>query len=412
MNITTQSPVTHPQQQQQQPYARYQQQQPYPSPLPTHPPRPYRRPPRPIQPAPNGVINGPSPQYPMTPPYPHYQSPNSSTSGDNLPSNHIHIVQSTAQPMPVRSNSTISNNSINMLPPLSLGPSSAGGEEVVADMGEQFEPTYALQQRIHANGHRQYGVYHHEAPPPSYSAVQQHSDTSRPSGMDFFWQRPLIEDGAGLRILNDLVESIGAMEGGDFDSWLSLVTTHFEDLSRFQLVLTGGEQLQMFDIPTHYLPRFFLSLPSIPSITLVDPVESPADEAGCLILCPDLEWQWRNDRFQNHELAYGKDERQIEYSNEDGSESKQQTAEDRGNDLSAIWKGALSVNVGATRKIERLEIILQVDDGKGGVKVFPESAIRSLKIAQGMESFALVMRLAHEESLAPQETLQRFIHDD
>nr|ODN94484.1 hypothetical protein L204_04617 [Cryptococcus depauperatus CBS 7855] len=217
--------------------------------------------------------------------------------------------------------------------------------------------------------------------------------------------RPLIEDGAGLRILNDLVESIGAMEGGDFDSWLSLVTTHFEDLSRFQLVLTGGEQLQMFDIPTHYLPRFFLSLPSIPSITLVDPVESPADEAGCLILCPDLEWQWRNDRFQNHELAYGKDERQIEYSNEDGSESKQQTAEDRGNDLSAIWKGALSVNVGATRKIERLEIILQVDDGKGGVKVFPESAIRSLKVCPSFRPSATigVIRL----QLSPNERIRQ-----
>lgn len=130
----------------------YTQQQPYPSPLstnptrPLHTPHPYNPQQRPIHPLPNGH----SPKFPMTPPYPPYlngpiQTPPPSSSGSEaLPSNHIHIMQTTPQAVMLRSNSTLSTTSTNRPPPLSNGPSPAV-EEVIVDMSDQYD-MYPAQQ--------------------------------------------------------------------------------------------------------------------------------------------------------------------------------------------------------------------------------------------------------------------------
>ncbi|WVQ72074.1 hypothetical protein IAR50_001618 [Cryptococcus sp. DSM 104548] len=140
-----------------------QQHHPYPSPFPTHINAPnhtpltvHRRPP-PVHQF-HHTPNGASPQLPMTPPYaafqypqnsipppppPHQASPQSPGAPEALPSNHIHVIQTTPQAQPpqtaamFRTNSTMSTTSTNRPPALSNGPSPTGGEEVIADMSDQ-----------------------------------------------------------------------------------------------------------------------------------------------------------------------------------------------------------------------------------------------------------------------------------
>lgn len=74
------------------------------------------------------------------------------------------------------------------------------------------------------------------------------------------------------------------------------------------------------------------------------------------------------------------------------------------------WKGALNMVVGKRGKIEKMDIVLGNKD-EGG-EMFSERALRVLKMAQEMESFALVMRLAQQENLPPKEALQQFIQEE
>lgn len=159
------------------------------------------------------------------------------------------------------------------------------------------------------------------------------------------------------------------MQSKNLEGWLSFVMSHFENNSRFQFVLIG-EKFQMFDVPITYLPRFFLSLPSPPSIILTDPIESLPSTEETMVLCPDMEWR---------------------------CDSK-------------AWKGALNMVVGKRGKIEKMDIVLGNRD-EGG-EIFSEGALRVLKMAQEMESFALVMRLAQQENLPPREALQQFIQEE
>ena len=122
----------------------YTQQQPYPSPLATHPARQLHAPHNPSQRPIHFLPNDRSPKYPMTPPYAPYPNgpiqttPPSSSGSEALPSNHIHIVQTTPLPVMLRSSSTLSTTSTNRPPPLSNGPSPAV-EEVIVDMSDQYE---------------------------------------------------------------------------------------------------------------------------------------------------------------------------------------------------------------------------------------------------------------------------------
>ncbi|AAW44581.1 hypothetical protein CNG01670 [Cryptococcus deneoformans JEC21] len=394
------SPVIHTPSQRPYPYHPnagypYTQQQPYPSPLPTHParqlhtPLPYNPSQRPVHPLPNGH----SPTFPMTPPYAPYlngpiqTSPPSSSGSEALPSNQIHIVQTTPLPVMLRSSSTLSTTSTNRPPPLSNGPSPAV-EEVIVDMSDQYEMYPPQQAQM-----RQVG------PRTGLDQVQARSvvNATRPNEMDGvprqmvmpqqipisnplssatvvgtsdsnLWQRPL-EDGTGLRVVANFLEGLGAMQSKNLEGWLSFVMSHFENNSRFQFVLIG-EKFQMFDVPITYLPRFFLSLPSPPSIILTDPIESLPSTEETMVLCPDMEWR---------------------------CDSK-------------AWKGALNMVVGKRGKIEKMDIVLGNRD-EGG-EIFSEGALRVLKMAQEMESFALVMRLAQQENLPPREALQQFIQEE
>lgn len=86
--------------------------------------------------------------------------------------------------------------------------------------------------------------------------------------------RPLGE-GIGLRVVANFLEGLGAMQvrisyifqhtllqkkkankikqSKDLEDWLSFIVSHFENNSRFQLVLTG-EQFQMFGTPAFPYP--------------------------------------------------------------------------------------------------------------------------------------------------------------
>ncbi|OWZ61785.1 hypothetical protein AYX15_06022 [Cryptococcus neoformans] len=375
----------------------YTQQQPYPSPLATHPARQLHAPHNPSQRPIHFLPNDRSPKYPMTPPYAPYPNgpiqttPPSSSGSEALPSNHIHIVQTTPLPVMLRSSSTLSTTSTNRPPPLSNGPSPAV-EEVIVDMNDQYEMYTPQQAQMRQVGPRMGlgqvqarsvmnaarpnemdGVHRQMVVPqqipisnalPSATAMVGTSD----SGMGNLWQRPL-EDGTGLRVVANFLEGLGAMQSKSLEGWLSFVISHFENNSRFQLVLTG-EKFQMFDVSTTYLPRFFLSLPSPPSIILTDPIESLPSTEETMVLCPDMEWRC---------------------------------------DAKA-WKGALNMVVGKRGKIEKMDIVLGNKD-EGG-EMFSERALRVLKMAQEMESFALVMRLAQQESLPPKEALQQFIQEE
>ncbi|KAE8541868.1 hypothetical protein D1P53_002042 [Cryptococcus gattii VGV] len=464
----------------------YTQQQPYPSPLstnptrPLHTPHPYNPQQRPIHPLPNGH----SPKFPMTPPYPPYlngpiQTPPPSSSGSEaLPSNQIHIMQTTPQAVMLRSNSTLSTTSTNRPPPLSNGPSPAV-EEVIVDMSDQYDmyPAQQAQMRQVVAGPRmgmdqvqaravvnatrpnemdgvpRQMVVSQQIPIPNASPSTGVIPASE-SGMGNLWQsmlfcsfhlcfhvfafarysyqtiamefllfsplspiptaqiditnrddvlgtpsqstidslfntlaavtgnattcdveidqtlidRPLGE-GTGLRVVANFLEGLGAMQSRGLEDWLSFIISHFENNSRFQLVLTG-EQFQMFDVPTTYLPRFFLSLPSSPSIILTDPIESLPSTEETMVLCPDMEWRC-------------------------GAKS---------------WKGALNMVVGRRGKIEKMDVVLGNKNDEG--EMFLKGALRVLKMAQEMESFALVMRLAQQENLPPREALQQFIQEE
>ncbi|KAL0247290.1 hypothetical protein I308_104326 [Cryptococcus tetragattii IND107] len=378
----------------------YTQQQPYPSPLstnptrPLHTPHPYNPQQRPIHPLPNGH----SPKFPMTPPYPPYlngpiQTPPPSSSGSEaLPSNHIHIMQTTPQAVMLRSNSTLSTTSTNRPPPLSNGPSPAV-EEVIVDMSDQCDmyPAQQAQMRQVVVGPRmgmdrvQARAVVNATRPNEMDGVPRQMVVSQQipipnalpstgvipasdSGMGNLWQRPLGE-GTGLRVVANFLEGLGAMQNKGLEDWLSFIISHFENNSRFQLVLTG-EQFQMFDVPTTYLPRFFLSLPSSPSIILTDPIESLPSAEETMVLCPDMEWRC-------------------------GAKS---------------WKGALNMVVGRRGKIEKMDVVLGNKNDEG--EMFLKGALRVLKMAQEMESFALVMRLAQQENLPPREALQQFIQEE
>lgn len=287
----------------------------------------------------------------------------------------------------LRSSSTLSTTSTNRPPPLSNGPSPAV-EEVIVDMSDQYEMYPPQQAQM-----RQVG------PRTGLDQVQARSvvNATRPNEMDGvprqmvmpqqipisnplssatvvgtsdsnLWQRPL-EDGTGLRVVANFLEGLGAMQSKNLEGWLSFVMSHFENNSRFQFVLIG-EKFQMFDVPITYLPRFFLSLPSPPSIILTDPIESLPSTEETMVLCPDMEWR---------------------------CDSK-------------AWKGALNMVVGKRGKIEKMDIVLGNRD-EGG-EIFSEGALRVLKMAQEMESFALVMRLAQQENLPPREALQQFIQEE
>ncbi|KIR99080.1 hypothetical protein L804_03702 [Cryptococcus deuterogattii 2001/935-1] len=92
----------------------------------------------------------------------------------------------------------------------------------------------------------------------------------------------------------------------------------------------------MFDVPTTYLPRFFLSLPSSPSIILTDPIESLPSIEETMVLCPDMEWRC-------------------------GARS---------------WKGALNMVVGRRGKIEKMDVVLGNKNDEG--EMFVKGALRVL----------------------------------
>ncbi|ODN90768.1 hypothetical protein L198_06084 [Cryptococcus wingfieldii CBS 7118] len=177
---------------------------------------------------------------------------------------------------------------------------------------------------------------------------------------------PQLEGGAGLRVIVNFIEALGQMQGDDLNQWTSFILHNFEDSARFQFVVTGSTT-HLYDIPAHYLPRFFLTLPCIPHILFTDPIESSFDPPSSYertILCSDMEWKI----------------------------------------LEKKWKGAFSAVVGRGRRMERMEVVLR--EGEDGP--FPEAGLRVLRVAQEMESFALIMRLQQEENLAPKDALARF----
>ncbi|ODO11119.1 hypothetical protein I350_01721 [Cryptococcus amylolentus CBS 6273] len=177
---------------------------------------------------------------------------------------------------------------------------------------------------------------------------------------------PQLEGGAGLRVIVNFIEALGQMQGDDLNEWTSFILHNFEDNARFQFVVTGSTT-HLYDIPAHYLPRFFLTLPCIPHILFTDPIESSFDPPSSYertILCSDMEWRI----------------------------------------LEKKWKGAFSAVVGRGRRMERMEVVLR--EGEDGP--FPEAGLRVLRVAQEMESFALILRLQQEENLAPKDALARF----
>lgn len=93
------------------------------------------------------------------------------------------------------------------------------------------------------------------------------------------------------------------------------------------------------DVPTTYLPRFFLSLPSSPSIILTDPIESLPSAEETMVLCPDMEWRC-------------------------GAKS---------------WKGALNMVVGRRGKIEKMDVVLGNKNDEG--EMFLKGALRVLKVS-------------------------------
>lgn len=214
------SPVIHTPSQRPYPYHPnaaypYTQQQPYPSPLPTHParqlhtPLPYNPSQRPVHPLPNGH----SPTFPMTPPYAPYlngpiqTSPPSSSGSEALPSNQIHIVQTTPLPVMLRSSSTLSTTSTNRPPPLSNGPSPAV-EEVIVDMSDQYEMYPPQQAQM-----RQVG------PRTGLDQVQARSvvNATRPNEMDGVPRQMVMPQ--QIPISNPLSSATAVVRASDSNLW-------------------------------------------------------------------------------------------------------------------------------------------------------------------------------------------------
>ncbi|WVQ72073.1 hypothetical protein IAR50_001617 [Cryptococcus sp. DSM 104548] len=202
-------------------------------------------------------------------------------------------------------------------------------------------------------------------------------------------QEPLaqLEGGAGLSVIVNFVEGLGQMQGDDLNEWTSFISHHFEDNARFQFVITGGTT-HLYDIPTHYLPRFFLTLPCIPHILFTDPIEASFDPPSSYV-----SMSYHHDPNHPMHRARETEERTILCSDMEWRIEEKK------------WKGAFSAVVGRGRRIERMEVVFR--EGEDGP--FPEAGLTVLRMAQEMESFALIMRLQQADNLAPKDAMSRFI---
>ncbi|WVQ81834.1 hypothetical protein IAT38_003961 [Cryptococcus sp. DSM 104549] len=407
-NAPTPTPQHHPQ---------HIQHQAYPSPLTTHLPNAHihargtppahTRPPlhgRPPSAAPpTAVYSSPVPPHMANHTHAHHPgpSPPDSAGSENLPSNHIHIVQTTPQALMVRSVSAMSGTSTSVPPPLSNGPSPAD-EEVIAEVGEQTaHPPGRVVVQQQQQPQPRAGPRPEERRP--FSAQQQHPQgygghdvqaqvpfgysyvpAPVPMGADL-WQS-MNDNGLGMRAVSHFVETLSEMDGESYDGWMGFVDHHFEEGARFHLALATDE-LQIFDIPVTSLPRLFLTLHdhrhkhhsfvlTNPKEIITPPSHLQGYEGEQAVECEDFEW----------------------------------------NTGRASWRGSLAVSVSGRGKLLRLEICLDGDEGleqgdgaggqEGGVS-FPEGALRVLRISQQMEDFALVMAVAQNEQLPPAEALRQ-----
>ncbi|WWD16970.1 hypothetical protein CI109_101404 [Kwoniella shandongensis] len=190
-----------------------------------------------------------------------------------------------------------------------------------------------------------------------------------------------LANGSGIRRMIEFVESLSGMQCGTIEEWETFVEEQFEDESRFHLTLTG-QDLKMYDIPTAFLPRFFVTLQECGlethNLVLLDPIESRISTSSpggsglsLLVECEEIEWR---------------------------------------TDHQTTWKGSLIAEIGSssssssTDKIDNLEMEFDCSEYE-----IPDRVLRVLEMSQQMENMMLVMEVAEEEKLSPSEALESLV---
>ncbi|WVF71114.1 hypothetical protein IAT40_005911 [Kwoniella sp. CBS 6097] len=391
----------------------------------------------------NGTINGGSP---------------SSTDSGSLPSNHIHIVQTTptsqmqqAQPHPypqphghphphphpqahgqggmLRSHSMLSTTSVPPTLTTSNGPSPNEDTSNPPSTDNEFYTTPPKQ--ILANHHQP----QHQASPvasgsstapgtaprvltayPTSSSVGSFPYSAQPSTLIQPKEMTMgdLQDVYGYNIegsidthqlLTRWADGFGAMRGGTYDEWVEFVDEHFVQDARFSLGFVG-EEMKVYDVPASLLPRVLLTISQnaqhVPNNGSTSSSQSQSSSGST-----------------NHIHIH----RPMESSNHNEGNQEEVT---ESFDISwyygkYVWRGSISTEVVEEHQIStiptpvdganrfgKMEIVILLNEGD----MFPEDIIRVLEISQTMEHLSTILAIQKSDNISSIDALKKLVTID